>query len=195
MRSNKHKAAKIISALLVPPSALLLIFIFIAINFAQNNESLLLIIGTALLLGFLFPIYIFFRLRQSGVIDDNEAEIKEQRKLPYIAAVILSLISILILYFFTPYELLAIKLWLVYLINSIMIFAINRYWKISAHALGVITPIFFLIYLISIKYIFLFPIVILVGWSRYYLKLHTILQIVGGSVLGIVNVLIVFNLF
>lgn len=195
MRSNKHKAAKIISVLLVPPSALLLIFVFIAIKFAQNIESCLLIIGTALLFGFLLPIYIFFRLRKEGIIDDNEAEIKEQRKLPYITAGILSLISMLILYFFTPYETLAIKFWLVYLLNSIAILIINRYWKISAHALGIITPIFFLIYLISINYILLFPILILVGWSRYYLKLHTIPQILWGSVLGIVNVLIVFNLF
>lgn len=181
--------------LLVPPSALLLIFVFIGLKFAQNIESRLLIIGTALLLGFLLPIYIFFRLRQNGIIDDNEAEIKEQRKLPYIAAGFLCLFSILILYFITPYETLAIKLWLVYLLNAITIFIINRYWKISAHALGVMTPIFFLIYFLGIYYILLFPIIILVGWARYYLKLHTIPQIFWGSVLGIVNVLIVFNLF
>lgn len=192
MSNIKHKAAKFISVLLIPPSLLLLIFIFIAVKYSQTFESLFAIIGVAAFLGFIFPIFIFFRLRKSGKIDDNEAEIKEQRKLPYISAILLSTISIFILYVITPYEIIAIKLWFVYLLNSISIYLINRHWKISAHALGAITPIFFLIYVYSINYIIFIPILCVIGWARYYLRLHTIPQLIGGNVLGIINVLVVY---
>ena len=64
---------------------------------------------------------------------------------------------------------------------------INKYWKISAHAMGAAMPLGALvlnfdIYLVISSAIILF----LVGFSRIYLKVHTVLQVFVGTLVGFV---------
>lgn len=72
---------------------------------------------------------------------------------------------------------------------------ITRYWKISTHALGITAPLVALTYLYGgepLPFLVLIP---LVGWSRVYLRAHTIAQVVAGTALGALSVVIFFQIF
>ena len=79
-------------------------------------------------------------------------------------------------------------------ISAITITLITRFWKISTHAAGAIgfLAIIAMIYMkhpsrdFSIPFLFILLSTIGVCFARLYLKAHTVMQVVGGSALGIV---------
>ncbi len=67
---------------------------------------------------------------------------------------------------------------------------INKYWKISVHAMGSAGALAAAVFIwgpLSFLFIIL---VMLVGWSRIQLKCHSISQVMAGSVLGFVSTFI-----
>ena len=72
---------------------------------------------------------------------------------------------------------------------------ITRYWKISTHAMGITAPLVALTYLYGedpLPFLVLIP---LVGWSRVYLKAHTVAQVCAGVALGALSVAVFFRIF
>jgi len=174
------KIAKIISYLFVPPVTNFLIFIFYSIYFEKNIE-----VWYSILISFLFgltiPIFTFLQFRKKGKIVNDDATIKEERTVPYIYSIFFTISGVIISGILHLDEKI-IMLWMIYVITSIMIININRFWKISAHAMGVAIPLGAAV-IINEAYLFLI-ILILVSWSRFYLKVHTVLQIIVGAILG-----------
>ncbi len=82
-----------------------------------------------------------------------------------------------------------------YATASLVVQYITRYWKISTHALGITASLAALVHLYGqqpLPFLVLIPIV---GWSRVYLKAHTTLQVVGGTVLGAACVMLFYRIF
>jgi membrane-associated phospholipid phosphatase len=82
-----------------------------------------------------------------------------------------------------------------YAAASLVVQYITRYWKISTHALGITASLSALVHLYGqqpLPFLVLIPIV---GWSRVYLKAHTVLQVVGGTALGGAAVLLFYRIF
>jgi membrane-associated phospholipid phosphatase len=82
-----------------------------------------------------------------------------------------------------------------YAAASLVVQYITRYWKISTHALGITASLSALVHLYGqqpLPFLVLIPIV---GWSRVYLKAHTTLQVVGGTVLGAAAVMLFYRIF
>jgi len=82
-----------------------------------------------------------------------------------------------------------------YTAAAIVVQQITRFWKISTHAVGITAPVVALTYLYGwdpLPFLILIP---LVGWSRVYLKAHTIAQVCAGTLLGAVSVVIFFRIF
>jgi len=82
-----------------------------------------------------------------------------------------------------------------YAAASIVTQAITRSWKISTHALGITAPIVVMLYLYGrepLPFVVLVPIV---GWSRVYLKAHTLRQVLAGTGLGLGSTLLMFRVF
>lgn len=174
------KIAKIISYLFVPPITNFLIFIYYSNYYGKNSQ-----IWYSVLISFFFgltiPIFTFIHFRRKGKIINDDATVKEERTVPYIYSIFFTLSGVIIsgaLYLNKE----IIMLWMIYVITSIMIININRFWKISAHAMGAAIPLGAAV-IINEVYIFL-VILLLVSWSRFYLKVHTITQIIAGAVLG-----------
>ena len=61
--------------------------------------------------------------------------------------------------------------------------------------MGITTSVGLLFYLNSILALILLPILLIVGWSRWKLKVHTIKEIIFGALLGFVSVYIQLLLF
>ena len=82
-----------------------------------------------------------------------------------------------------------------YAAASLVVQYITRCWKISTHALGITASLSALVHLYGqqpLPFLVLIPIV---GWSRVYLKAHTVLQVVGGTALGGAAVLLFYRIF
>ncbi|PID57087.1 MAG: hypothetical protein CR986_09365 [Ignavibacteriae bacterium] len=186
MNKNIYKAAKIFSYIFIPPVMNLFIFIIFSNHYESNLKNLI-GITISFLFGLLIPMITILIFRKKGLLSDNDATIKEERTTPYVYAIIYSTIGIVLTLFFELNDYITM-LWLVYLLNSIIILIINYFWKVSAHTMGVGMPlgaIFFLNnhFLLLITAIIL----VIVVLARLILKVHTILQLIVGAIIGFLN--------
>lgn len=191
---NLIKLAKYISYLFIPPVMNLFIFIILSLLIEESPKEVYSII-ISFLFGFLLPLLAILYFRKKGIISNNDATIKEERKIPYIYAIFFSLAGVISSSLIELHSII-IMLWMVYLINSIIILNINRFWKISAHAMGASMPIGALYY-IQNEFWLVISIIIFsaVGYSRVYLQVHTFLQVLTGSMLGFIVSFVLLKYF
>ncbi|MCW8850673.1 MAG: hypothetical protein OQJ81_11890, partial [Melioribacteraceae bacterium] len=176
-------SAKYISYLFIPPVMNLLIFIIYSFIYELSPKNYYSII-ISFLFGLLFPLIAIIEFRRRGILSNNDATIKEERTLPYLFAIGFSLAGLSISSVISL-NVNLIMLWMIYLINSIIILNINRFWKISAHAMGASMPLGALLIIQETSLILTSLIIlILVGSSRLYLKVHTFMQVLFGSIIG-----------
>jgi len=140
------------------------------------------------------PMLFIFYLYATDRISDLDMSIRAERERVFIAFVIF-------------YALGALDLWLIHapaiMTASMAAFAasalivqwITRYWKISTHALGITAPLVALTVLFGERPLPFFVLIPLVGWSRVYLRAHTVLQVVAGTALATMNTLLFFRIF
>ncbi len=190
----KDKLAFMLSAVFTPPLVVALAIFSIAFYYNDRFEyfwpwaflGILLLIGPA-------SIYVYLAYRKGKVTDINMSE-REERLRPLIIALIGAMMVILVLLDkAAPKPLILLGLTLVS--ELVIVIFVTVFWKISLHALTYSTAVTLLAYLYNpwalILYIFLFP----VGWARVYRKRHTLLQVIAGSLVGIVTALVIFMLF
>ncbi|MBT8172100.1 hypothetical protein KJN74_04445 [Candidatus Bathyarchaeota archaeon] len=77
---------------------------------------------------------------------------------------------------------------------SIILMAVNWFWKVSIHCAGVTGPIFALVFVFGTSALPLTSIVGLVGWSRITLKNHTFAQTFVGTLISLTVGFLVFSL-
>lgn len=183
MNNLVYLIARYLSAVFVPPSFTFLIFLYIGCKMSRNISEGLIISGLGLLLGLIIPVVFFFYLMKKGKVGDTDATIKEERNIPYSFGIMLSACGMVLSLLFKLPEITAI-MWGIYLINMFLLLVINKYWKISAHALGASIPLGFFVFLFNWTGLLYFPLVILIGWSRIYLKKHDTFQVIAGSITG-----------
>ena len=136
---------------------------------------------------------LFLILRKKGKLADQDASIKEERTIPFVIAIVFYLIGLWIM---IKYDLniISIAFWFCYISNTVITIFINRFWKISAHAMGVAGPFSAMVFVFGWLGIILLPIVILVGWARIELKCHTLTQVIAGILLAFISVYIQMSL-
>ncbi len=189
IKLNKILLAKIISYIFIPP--VMNLFIFWYLFDISNEPNKVVIIISSAIFGFILPILFFVFMRRKGKIMNDDATEKSQRTIPYIFALLFSLLAYFVVELTGNFSN-ASKMWLVYLFSSLIIIPINIYWKISAHALGVSIPFAYLMYsgsMFSLPFIF---VIILVFISRLILKVHTPMQLIAGAFVGIIVTNIVY---
>lgn len=190
---SSHKLARFISTLFVPPSFTIIIFTIFAFALESVPIKQGVTILTALVFGFIAPIVLFLILRNKGKLTDQDASIKEERTIPFLIAIIFYLIGLWVL---IKYDLniISIAFWFCYISNTIITIFINKFWKISAHAMGAAGPFAAVVFAFGWIGLFMLPIVLLVGWSRIKLKCHTLTQVIAGILLAFISVYIQMNL-
>ena len=131
-------------------------------------------------------------MRKKGKILNNDATVKEERTVPYVYGIIFTLFGIVLSSWFNL-NINIIMLWMVYLISSIILININRFWKISAHAMGASIPLGASIGFSQNYFIIFSVILVLVCFARFILKVHTIQQIFAGSFVGFLTTYLLLN--
>lgn len=194
MNSNySHKVARIISTVFVPPSFTIIIFTIFAFTLESETSKILSTIVIAVIFGFIAPITLFLIFRKKGKLIDQDASIKEERTIPFIIALGFYLIGLFLMIKFNL-NIISIAFWFCYISNTLITIFINKYWKISAHSMGASGPFAALVSAFGIIGLFLFPVVILVGWSRIKLKCHSLSQVVTGILLAFISTFIQMSL-
>ncbi len=184
--SLSNKAARIISTLFVPPSFTIIIFTFLAFHLEQEFEKKIVTLAVAYALGFAAPVILFLYLRKRNLIIDGDASIKEERTLPFSVAILFYIAGLALLIYFEV-NIIITAFWFCYISNTLITIFINKYWKISAHAMGAAGPLAALTFLFGYTAIYFSIIVLLVGWSRIKLKCHTFAQVAAGTVLAFLS--------
>jgi membrane-associated phospholipid phosphatase len=184
---SSHKLARFISTLFVPPSFTIIVYAIFTFALENDSAKRLLTFIIPLVFGFIAPIVLFLILRKKGKLADQDASIKEERTFPFLVAIGFYLLGLLLM---IKYDLniISIAFWFCYISNTFITIIINKYWKISAHAMGAAGPFAAIIFSFGWIGFVMLPIVLLVGWSRIELKCHTLAQVVAGIILAFCSV-------
>ena len=122
------------------------------------------------------------------------SQVKEQRTSPYLFGIFLTIIAILLSVYLVNNRIITFA-WIAYLICSVILVIVNKFWKISAHAMGAAIPLGIILFYSNLLSLTLVIILILVGWSRIKLKMHNLNQVLAGSFLGVIVPVLLFALF
>ncbi|NLT50953.1 MAG: hypothetical protein GXX85_08570 [Ignavibacteria bacterium] len=177
------KAARVISYIMVPPVLTLAVFIYLAVIYNKQTDTFTIDIINPVLFGFLLPVITFIIMRKKGKIVNDDATVKEERTVPYIIGVIFCLSAFSVSYISGSHKIIGL-MWIVLAVCSVLIIIINYYWKISAHMLGAAIPFSCVYFTAGLKALVFLPFLILLGWARWKLGVHTISQIIAGTLLG-----------
>lgn len=185
--STSNKFARFISTLFVPPSFTIIVYTLFTLTLETESLKKILTFIIPFIFGFVSPIALFLYLRKKGKLVDQDASIKEERTFPFLIAIIFYSIGLIMILKFNLH-IISIAFWFCYISNTLITILINKYWKISAHAMGASGPFAAIIFSFGWIGFIMLPIVLLIGWSRIKLKCHTLSQVVIGVIFAFVSV-------
>ena len=83
----------------------------------------------------------------------------------------------------------------IFVVSTLLVWLVNRHWKISIHAAGVGGTACILLISIGEQVAPFFVVLPIIAWARLYLRAHTPAQVVAGAVLGVGVSLALFYAF
>jgi membrane-associated phospholipid phosphatase len=186
--------AKIISTVCNPFLTSLALFVILAGARSNGATDFWVLLFNSAFFTSIGPMLFIFYLYATDRISDLDMSIRTERERVFIAFVIF-------------YAFGALDLWLIhapavmtasmaaYAVSSLVVQWITRYWKISTHALGITAPLVALTVLFGQRPLPFYVLIPLVGWSRIYLRAHTLLQVLAGTLLALGTTLLFFRIF
>lgn len=188
------RAARLFSNVVSPPVMFAVLGLALALH---ATETIWAGLAWAAVYGFfvaLAPILFVLQLLQRGRIVELHMTDTRERHLPYLVAVLMSLLVLaLIVVLDGPTLLFCLSLFNV--LTLTVIGAVNVRWLISFHA----TAVSALVTIITLVFgpltgLLLSPLVPLIVMARLYLRRHTVAQMLGGLLLGAGSVLLLWGL-
>lgn len=188
------RAARLFSNVVSPPVMFAVLGLALALHAADTIWAGL---AWAAVYGFfvaLAPILFVLQLLQRGRIVELHMSDTRERHLPYLVAVLMSLLVLaLILLLDGPALLFCLSLFNV--ITLVVLGIVNVRWLVSFHA----TAVSAFVTIVGLVFgpvtgLLLSPVVPLVVMVRLYLRRHTVAQMIGGLLLGTGSVLVLWRL-
>jgi membrane-associated phospholipid phosphatase len=186
--------AKILSTVCNPFLTSLALFVILAGARSGSSYDFWVLLFNSAFFTSIAPMLFIFYLYATDRISDLDMSIRTERERVFIVFVVF-------------YALGAIDLWLIhapaimtasmagYAASALVVQWITRYWKISTHALGITAPLVALTVLYGQRPVPFYVLIPLIGWSRVYLRAHTVLQVVAGTLLALGTTLLFFRVF
>ncbi len=183
---SKKRFAELISNAAYPTLVSIPAFILINIFFLNLYDFLIITSICIIFAGILPIILVLWWLKSkngNGAEIDMDIPDREERFYPLLIVITCYAVGTILLYLLSA-PLITTVLMFCYFSNTLAVFFINFYWKISIHAMGITGPV------VALTYVYgsigaLFGLIIpFVMWSRLYLKEHTFSQIIMGVLLG-----------
>jgi len=183
-KQGLDRLARIISEISIPP--FMAAIVFPILYFYAESEVIRAITGTFVcwIYVVILPVLYVVHLEKVKQVSHRHIPIKEQRTRPFLVAVVSYIVGLIILLVLkAPFVVWGLLV--CYITNTLVITAINLYWKISAHALGVAGALAGAHYAFGIIVLPLYLIIPIVCWARFRLHAHTLSQLLAGSILGL----------
>jgi hypothetical protein len=179
-------AAEVISRLTGPPTEipLLTIISFYPYLIGKEGGSFAVLLLPFLIIGWLLPISFFILALRRGWVGDLDATNRRERLVPYAVAVLCWSFLMVSAWAFLPWDL--TRSFLGFYLLIFIIWLVTFFYKISVHA-AVNTLLYWQVNsFFSWSLWWLFPLVLLVCWSRWVRKKHTVWQLVLGAAVAII---------
>ncbi|MGB9936392.1 MAG: PAP2 family protein [Methanobacterium sp.] len=184
--NSKERFAEFISNIAYAPIISIPVFLLINI-YLLNLHDFIIITTVCILFAGLMPILLVLAWLKSRRRDDIEIDMdipeRTERFYPLLMVITSYALGTILLYLLNA-PLITTVLMFCYFTNTLAVFFINLYWKISIHAMGITGPVVALIFVFGPLGTIFALLVPLVMWSRLYLKEHTFSQVIMGAMLG-----------
>ncbi len=185
LQGMKLLVSRILSDVFNPlANAVAAFLIIIATDANHQGASKPLAAATAILFAAALPLSALLVMKRRGLITNVNIDRREQRTRPFLLGILCYTAGFLCLKLFQAPRL-AQGLMFCYAVNTAVILAITRYWKISVHATGISGPLVALYYQLGATVLPYFSLIPLVCVSRVVLRKHTVGQVVAGTALGL----------
>jgi len=140
------------------------------------------------------PMLFLFWLYATERISDLDMSERDERGKVFSIFIVFYAVATLTLWFMHAPQIITASM-AGYTAAGIIVWQITRFWKISTHALGITAPMVALMYLYGAAPLPFLVLIPLVGWSRVYLRAHTVSQVAAGVALGALSVAVFFRIF
>jgi membrane-associated phospholipid phosphatase len=140
------------------------------------------------------PMLYVFWLNATDRISDLDMSVRVEREMVFSAFVIFDALGAATLWLIHAPRLM-IAAMLGYLVSTLVVQYITRYWKISTHAIGITAPLAALTLIYGRQPLPFMVLIPMVCWARVYLKSHTVAQVVAGCALAVATTAFFFSLF
>ena len=186
--------ARIFSTICNPFLTALTLFVILAHVKASGAQSFWFLLFASTFFTSIGPMLYVLWLYATDRISDLDMSVRSERERVFGIFVLFYAIGTIVLWWLNA-PLLMTATMAGYTAASLITQYITRYWKISTHALGIVAPLIVMIYLFGwqpVPFLVLIPIV---GWSRVFLRAHTVLQVIAGTALGALSVAVSLKIF
>jgi membrane-associated phospholipid phosphatase len=186
--------ARIFSTICNPFVTALALFVFLAHAKAQDPPEFWYLLFASTFFTSIGPMLYVLWLYSTDRIADLDMSVRSEREAVFSTFVVFYFLGTGVLWLMHAPNLLIATMG-GFAVASLIVQYITRYWKISTHSLGITASLTALVYLYGwqpLPFLVLIPIV---GWSRVYLKAHSLAQVVAGTALGASCVLLAYHFF
>jgi len=185
MDSRSRQFAHHVSIALVPPAVAAVVFGILVLAYEHGgvfHQAVVWVVSAACA-GGVQMVYVL-HLRKMREVTAYDVPERLQRTKPNMISASISLAGLMLLLFQNASVFVWGLMWC-YLINTLILNAINLRWKISAHVMGLAGPLVFLFPLFGWKLLWALPLIVLLAWARVTLRAHTVTQVIAGGVAGV----------
>ncbi len=186
--------ARIFSTVCNPFVTALALFVIVAHQEAKDTTSFWWFLFATTSFTSIGPMLYVLWLYSTDRITDLDMSVRSEREKVFGVFVICYVLGTLVMYLARAPALLTASM-AGYAAASLVVQYITRYWKISTHALGITAPLVVMLYLYGEQPLPFLVLIPLVGWSRVWLRAHTVLQVLAGIALGATSVLTFLKIF
>lgn len=181
---NQRAVAQRLSFLLQPTFVAVLLYALVSFAYEKGKNAFFFFLVGLVLVSVVPTLFILW-LSWRGKISDPDLSDRRERFWPYLCITGFYFLALLILRLFSASTALLAITWC-YIGVTLAGAFISLFWKISLHLAGIAGPVTAMVVLLHPLWGFLYVLLLPLGWARWYLKKHTVPQVVGGSLLSIV---------
>lgn len=186
--------ARILSTIFNPFLTALALFVILALIGAKGTFDFWRLLFMSTFFTSIGPMLYVFWLYATDRISDLDMSVRVEREMVFTVFVIFDSLGAAALWIAHAPRLM-IAAMLGYLVSTLIVQYITRYWKISTHALGITAPLAALTLLYGRQPLPFMVLIPMVCWARVYLRAHTVMQVVAGVALAIATTASFFSLF
>lgn len=189
------EAAKIITIISTPAIIGGGLLFYALYELSPSVEIFLKTFISVLVLSVILPVLFILLLMKKGKVSNFHLKEREERVLPFGFTLIAGTISLVLVRYFGNDPML-IRMFLTFFLMALGYSVITFLkYKISGHTFVFTSAILILVAFLDLRFIYLLPLVIPIGWARVYQDDHSTKEVVGGFIYALISFLAFSVLF